>query len=88
MKVNEEKFERFRLDLGYRLRSIREFHELTLEEMAERIGVSISYVRISESGKETPNLMYLYAVSKTFGFNLEDFVELEKKEFLKKLYFG
>jgi transcriptional regulator with XRE-family HTH domain len=86
--ANAEKtrFEEFRFELGYKLRSIREAKGYSMNEMAEKLNTSNNTVASYESGKETANLLYLYEVAKIGGVTLEDLASLSKKDFLIKVY--
>ena len=79
-------FDAFRFELAYKLRSIREAHNYTLDEMAQRLNTTHATVEQYENGKHTPNLIYLYEIAKFAGVTLEDLAILDKKDFLRKLY--
>ena len=48
------------------LRLIRVFHDLTQKELAEKLGISKSYLSEIESGKKTPTLDLLNRYSEFF----------------------
>jgi transcriptional regulator with XRE-family HTH domain len=52
--------------LSEALRLIRVFHDLTQKELAEKLGISKSYLSEIESGKKTPTLELLNRYSDFF----------------------
>ncbi|MEH2289154.1 helix-turn-helix transcriptional regulator [Nostoc sp.] len=52
--------------LSEALRLIRVFHDLTQKELAEKLGISKSYISEIESGKKTPTLELLNRYSEFF----------------------
>ncbi|MEH2233834.1 MAG: helix-turn-helix transcriptional regulator [Nostoc sp.] len=52
--------------LSEALRLIRVFHDLTQKELAEKLGISKSYLSEIESGKKTPTLELLNRYSEFF----------------------
>lgn len=52
--------------LGRALKLIRTFHDLTQGEVAERVGVSKSYISEIENQNRTPSLEVIEAYSKAF----------------------
>ena len=84
--ADKQRFDQFRFELGYKLRSIREALGLTMTEMAKKLNMSNNTVAAYESGKETANLLYLHEVAKLGGVTLEDLASLSKKDFLIKVY--
>lgn len=76
----------FTRDLGFKLRLIRDFLGYNIDEMAKKFGISNGLVKSYESGRENPNLLYIYEVTKACGIAIEDLFE-EKTDFVKKLYF-
>lgn len=76
----------FTRDLGFKLRLIRDFLGYNIAEMAKKFGISNGLVKSYESGRENPNLLYIYEVTKACGIAIEDLFE-EKTDFVKKLYF-
>ncbi len=76
----------FTRDLGFKLRLIRDFLGYSKDEMAKKFGISNGLVSSYESGKENPNLLYIFEVTKTCGISVDDLL-LAKADFVKKLYF-
>ncbi|MFM8331343.1 MAG: helix-turn-helix domain-containing protein [Candidatus Methylumidiphilus sp.] len=53
-------------NLGEALRLVRSFHDMNQIELAQRLGISRSYLSELESGKKTPSLDLLDNYAKTF----------------------
>jgi transcriptional regulator with XRE-family HTH domain len=52
--------------LAEALRLIRVFHDMKQQELAERLGLSKSYVSELESGKKVPSIEVIQKYSDTF----------------------
>lgn len=78
----------FMYDLAFKCRAMRDTLNCTCDELAKRYNISAAQISHYESSKETPSLLYLYKMTKAVGVTLNDLVELDKKEFMKKLYFN
>lgn len=85
-KTAKEELDVFRVELAYKIRSIREAREWTLGELAQRLDVSQATVQKYESGRETPSLLYCSRIAKLGGVTLDDLANLSKKDFLVKVY--
>lgn len=85
-REKKQEFDKFRFDLAYKLRSIREAQNYTIDDMAKRLNTSPATITHYESGRETPNLLYLYEVAKFGGVTLDDLAIASRAEFLKKLF--
>lgn len=75
----------FTQELGFKLRMMRDSLRLNASDAANKFGVSNSLVASYESGKETPNLLYLDSITRACGLKLEDLL-IDKNELVKKLY--
>lgn len=53
--------------LAEALRLIRVYHDIKQQDLADRLGLSKSYVSEIESGKKTPSLEVIDKYSRTFG---------------------
>jgi len=53
-------------NLGEALRLVRSFHDMNQVELAQRLGISRSYLSELESGKKTPSLDLLDNYAKVF----------------------
>ncbi len=63
-------------DIGMHLRSARAAHQISLREMARRIGVSPSFVSQVELGKAKPSLGTLYSFLSELDLSLEELMSL------------
>ena len=59
-------------DLGPRLRGFRQRSELTLAELAESSGISVSTLSRLESGHRRPGLEHLLALAHVYGVPIEE----------------
>jgi transcriptional regulator with XRE-family HTH domain len=59
-------------DVGPRLRAHREQRELSLRELARRLGVSPSAISQIETGKSRPSVSTLYAIVSELGMSLDE----------------
>lgn len=61
--------------MGYRftLRAARAYSDLSLQEAAEKLGVSYSTLRNWEIGKTEPKATQLHQMSELYGIRTEDF---------------
>jgi quercetin dioxygenase-like cupin family protein/DNA-binding XRE family transcriptional regulator len=60
--------------VGPRLRALRQRRELTLNELAERTGISTSTLSRLEAGLRRPTLEQLLPLAGTYGVTLDDLV--------------
>lgn len=58
------------MTFGAWIKSAREFHGMTLEEVAERAGTSKSYVSELEHGKSVPTIDTAQKLARVFGQEL------------------
>jgi transcriptional regulator with XRE-family HTH domain len=56
--------------LGDRLREIRQSHELTLKEVSEQSGLSISFLSLIERNKVSISLDHLEKLARFYGIRL------------------
>jgi transcriptional regulator with XRE-family HTH domain len=61
-----------REDVGHRIRTRRENNNLSLRELARRLGISASAVSQIETGKSRPSVTTLYAVIDELGLSVDD----------------
>src|SRR5436309_15775353 len=59
-------------DVGRRIRAHREESELSLRELARRLGVSPSAISQIETGKSRPSVSTLYAIVSELGMSLDE----------------
>ena len=69
------KMETSHLDICDRFRMVRLELKLTAEQMAERLGLTTSYVKSVENRYFTPNLFALKAMHREFGYSYEWLIE-------------
>lgn len=60
------------LKLARRLQKIRKKEGLTQEQLAVKIGKSVTWIGYIESGYRIPNLKLLYKISKALGVKARD----------------
>jgi transcriptional regulator with XRE-family HTH domain len=61
--------------VGERLRTLRRERELTLSDIAERTGVSVSTLSRLESGERRPTLELLLPLARAYGVTLDELVD-------------
>ena len=59
-----------RLQLGQRIRVLRAKLFLTQEQLAERAGISVSFVSMIERGERTPHVETLATISNALGITI------------------
>jgi len=69
-----------RLLLGLKLRSFRGDRGLSLKELSERTGLSLSYISEIETGRKYPKLEKLLVLASGLGVGYEDLVSLRMDE--------
>ncbi len=62
-------------EVAGRIRELREITGLTVEEMAERTGVSVSEYIACESGNQNLSIAFLYRCTLSFGVDMGDLLE-------------
>jgi transcriptional regulator with XRE-family HTH domain/predicted transcriptional regulator len=77
--------EQLRLVLGVKLKSLRQERGLTLEAVARRAGVSLSYLSEIEKGKKYPKPEKLVDLASALGVPYDDLVSLKVDEPLEEL---
>lgn len=79
--------------IGYKIKNLRERHNITQDELAEYLGVTRQTLIRWEKGISEPSLSYLYEISAYFNINLSDIVDDKLLENVKtntrsKIIFG
>ncbi len=69
------------MKLSKNLKMLRIFHEITQEELARKIGVSVQTINKWENGKCLPDVFNLLELSEYYHITVED---LTKKDFIIK----
>ncbi len=58
--------------LGRKLQKLRREKGLTQEKLAEKVGVSTTWIGYLETGYRRPNLKLVYKIARTLGVNVKD----------------
>ncbi len=58
--------------LGRRIRKVRREKEFTQEGLAEKVGVSTTYIGYVETGYRRPNLKMVYRIARALGVKVKD----------------
>ena len=61
-----------RIEIGQKIRSVREQNNLTQEQLALMVGIGRSYLAKVESGKRNPTVDFVEKVAGGLGMTLED----------------
>ncbi len=59
---------------------LRKLHDMTQEDLADKVGVTRQSIAQWESGKTCPNLVQSKALADAFGVTLDDLVEFDSGE--------
>lgn len=63
------------IDIGSRLRKYRQSHKWSQTELAQRAGLSPTYIGMLERGEKIPKIETLYHLSELLGVNICDFLQ-------------
>lgn len=63
-----------------RIRVQRAMHDLTQQELAERLGVSRQTVNAVELGKYVPSTVLALKMARLFGCSVEELFQLDEEE--------
>lgn len=69
-----------RYDVRNRVRRFRRMHELTQEELAERVGVTRQTILSIEGGRYNPSVGLALRIAAVFGEPLESLFQLESED--------
>lgn len=58
--------------LGRKIQRLRKEKDLTQEKLAERIGISTTWIGYIETGYRRPNLKMLYRIARALGVKVKD----------------
>lgn len=58
--------------LGRKIQKIRQEKELTQEKLADKVGVSTTWIGYIETGYRRPNLKMIYKIARALGVNVKD----------------
>ena len=70
--------------IGKFIKKIRQENHLTQKEMADKLGVTFQAVSKWENGKNVPDIAILKQISDEFSVDIEELLEGEKKNSLKR----
>jgi len=74
------------MNLGEKLKMLRKsVRKLTLVEVAEQTGLSVSFLSDLERGQTRPSLDTLERLSKFYGVNMNELLDTEKKNEQKNI---
>jgi len=60
--------------LGKHIQKIRQAKDITQEELAEKIGVTQTWITYIETGRNKPNLKMLEKIAKALGVKVKDLI--------------
>ncbi len=69
-----ENLNEVQLRVGSAIRTLRRQHDLTLEQLAERIGITEQHLGVVELGKSNVTIEILTALANEFGVSVNDLV--------------
>jgi len=58
--------------LGRKVQKLRKEKELTQERLAEKVGVSTTWIGYIETGYKRPNLKMIYKIANALGVKVKD----------------
>lgn len=58
--------------LGRNMQKVRQEKAITQEQLAEKVGVSTTWIGYIETGYRKPNLKLLYKIARTLGVKVKD----------------
>lgn len=76
----------FTQELGFKLRTMREYLKLSLNDAAKKFKITQTNIASYEGGGMNPNFLYVYNITKECDLGWDDLM-LDTGEFMKKLYF-
>lgn len=78
MRSQLEDLDELRVGLGQRLREIRRKHDLTLVELSNRTGLSVSFLSDLERARTMPSIVTLMKIADAYGWRIRiDFQEYQ-----------
>ena len=66
--------------IGKFIKQIREEHNLTQKELADKLGVTFQAVSKWENGKNVPDIGILKQISEEFHINVDDILRGQRKD--------
>lgn len=77
--------ESIRLIFGLKMKALRQEKKLSYQQMAEKTGMSLSYVHDIETGKKFPKADKILSLAKVFGVNYDYLVSLRASKKLQPI---
>ncbi len=74
------KAQKYRINIGPAVRERRKSLSLTLQELADRSGLSVAFISQVERGKTTPSIMSLLQLSESLEVDMNYFVTASQEE--------
>lgn len=68
------------MNIGEKIKHLRLRHQLTQEELADRLELSKSFISQIERNRTSPSIQTLEEITQTFGLSLKDFFEEEEPQ--------
>lgn len=68
------------IKLGNKIRSIRKGHGMTMQQLADRVGVSYLTIFRIETGKVSPSVALLSEIAQSLGSSIVSLIEDEQKD--------
>ena len=68
------------MELGKRITELRSAQGITVNKLANRAGISQSYLRDVELGNKQPTVEYLGYICNALGISLQDFFSADQQE--------
>lgn len=66
-----------------RLRILRAEHNLSQEQLSQKVGIARQTIHSIEKGKYTPNLELAFRIARAFNANIEDVFIYEEQDVLQ-----
>ncbi|HUB06888.1 MAG TPA: helix-turn-helix transcriptional regulator [Myxococcales bacterium] len=66
--------------LGVRIRRLRRRRAMSQEELAERAGISVSFLSMLERGRRLPHLETVVKLADVLGVTLSQFFDLDARD--------
>lgn len=84
METQEKRVEALSLSIGARIRAMRRQRQYTLQQLADRSGLSTPYISNIESGKATPSLTALLLIADALDEKLDTLIQIPRGDSLVK----
>jgi len=68
-----------RVEMGQRLKALREANNMTRADLSERLGLSVTFIGQVESGARSPKVFRLIELSYIFKVSIDYILGVDKK---------